>query len=713
MVSTIGIVDNTAARCPGAIFMSSVCVAAIIAAAPLNAYATDSDALTCEAGVQSCTVGGRVFYTPEFFAQYNPNNARDMVDRVPGFSIDGGDDVRGFGGAAGNVLIDGQRPSTKSADIYQLLERIGAENVERIELIRGGTGALDVGGQAVVVNVVRKSGAQASSSTPWEAYVGFRHPNGSFYPGGKITHSGKLGGVDYTIGIRGHATEGRFPESKFIQRFNGDGVEIRRRDIEFRNPNAGGNINFERAFDNGDVARLNFETVYFASSQKLNETRFFANGGPNLTRNPFKFEHIRFEIGADYERNFSDDFSAKFIALANRGFEDLNNQFSFLPKEGADQLSIFTSENTIGEVIGRIEFDVNRWNRHAIQFGGEIAHNFIDSSSQFFFDDGSGELEELNIPGANTRVAELRGEPFMRDSWSVHEKLTVDIGVAVELSRIAQTGDTDNRRFFVYPKPSISLTYSPTENTQWRLSGERTVNQLSFGQFVSSVNFSDEDVDFGNPELQPQRVWEFEAEFEKRFGDIGVLSLTGLYHYVNDVEDLLPLGGVIEVPGNIGNGTIWGGVFNLTIPLDWIGIRNARLESAFAGRKSNVVDPVTGLDREFSFIAPYEFSVEFRHDAPAKKLSWGWEVSGEGKRRDFGLDEVTINIGKPEMEIFVETTALKGVKTRFSVGDVFNQRTERDRTVFKGSRALNNPRFREFQLQENGRRFQLTFSGAF
>src|SRR5258705_12742173 len=52
-------------------------------------------------------------FEPGFFARYNPVTALDMVRQLPGFAIDNGDNLRGFGATAGNVLIDGQRPSTK------------------------------------------------------------------------------------------------------------------------------------------------------------------------------------------------------------------------------------------------------------------------------------------------------------------------------------------------------------------------------------------------------------------------------------------------------------------------------------------------------------------------------------------------------------------------------------------------------------------------
>src|ERR1700742_1639469 len=62
-------------------------------------------------------------YGPEFFAAYGPANAQEMVNRLPGFTLDAGSGVRGYEGAAGNVLIDGQRPSSKTDTIDQLLYR--------------------------------------------------------------------------------------------------------------------------------------------------------------------------------------------------------------------------------------------------------------------------------------------------------------------------------------------------------------------------------------------------------------------------------------------------------------------------------------------------------------------------------------------------------------------------------------------------------------
>ena len=56
-------------------------------------------------------------YPASFFAAMRPDTAYDMVLRLPGFTFDDGSAVRGFAGAAGNVLIDGQRPASKTDDL--------------------------------------------------------------------------------------------------------------------------------------------------------------------------------------------------------------------------------------------------------------------------------------------------------------------------------------------------------------------------------------------------------------------------------------------------------------------------------------------------------------------------------------------------------------------------------------------------------------------
>src|SRR5690606_12438179 len=145
--------------------------------------------------VTPTTSADRVAYQAAYFAQYNPQTALDMVRQVPGFSLDGGEDRRGFSGAVGNLLIDGVRPSSKSQGVEGMLQRIPASQVVRLEVLRGAAVAGDASGQAILLNVVR---TPTAGSGVYEA--GFELTSrGVPAPRGELSYSGRNGNVEYTL----------------------------------------------------------------------------------------------------------------------------------------------------------------------------------------------------------------------------------------------------------------------------------------------------------------------------------------------------------------------------------------------------------------------------------------------------------------------------------------------------------------------------------
>ena len=123
----------------------------VVLSAP--AFAQEATPAAAQAVVQQ---DGVISYTPADFAASRPNTALDMISRIPGFSFNSGDQVRGFAGAAGNVLVDGQRPTVKTDSLDSVLSRIQIAQVERIDVIRGGAPGIDMQGQTVVANVIVK-----------------------------------------------------------------------------------------------------------------------------------------------------------------------------------------------------------------------------------------------------------------------------------------------------------------------------------------------------------------------------------------------------------------------------------------------------------------------------------------------------------------------------------------------------------------------------
>ena len=103
-------------------------------------------------------------FAAEYFAPFNPVSAEDMVRRIPGFTLNNGEDRRGLAGAAGNVLINGERPSSKTP-ISEQLARLSARDVLRIDLYAGGSDGGELRGQGLYVDVrMRPRGTKATNT---------------------------------------------------------------------------------------------------------------------------------------------------------------------------------------------------------------------------------------------------------------------------------------------------------------------------------------------------------------------------------------------------------------------------------------------------------------------------------------------------------------------------------------------------------------------
>jgi outer membrane receptor for ferrienterochelin and colicin len=115
------------------------------------------------------TANSTVVYQASFFAQYNPLSANDMLERIPGLNLGGPGSGRGGGGdrglgTGGNLLINGQRIAGKDNSTQDQLDRITAAEVERIEIIRDTSGALNVRGASEVINIILLEAASRSST---------------------------------------------------------------------------------------------------------------------------------------------------------------------------------------------------------------------------------------------------------------------------------------------------------------------------------------------------------------------------------------------------------------------------------------------------------------------------------------------------------------------------------------------------------------------
>lgn len=667
-----------------------------------------------------------VSYPSEFFQRYQPNTALDMVNVLPGFQVDEGEDKRGFGGATGNILINDRRPSAKQDLISTILNRIPAANVESIEVIRGQVRGIDLGGYAIVANVNLIEGSRAS--VQWNMFVEKNLQPMPLGPGGNVSLSDRWQEVDYNLG---------FETRRII--FGDEGSDelldtvrtlTERRTDDALNKGWEFYLSLNAATEiNETLLQTNMKIGDFSTDSELISNRVPQDAALD-PRDEIFLDGLgmrQFELGMDAERNLTDTLNGKAIVLFTRQRDrEISTQRTFDVFGSQTAVRSADSKNISKEMIGRVEIDWTGIEDHTLQVNLEGAFNTLDGELEQIEDMGAG-LVSVPVPGANTRVEETRGDFVVKDNWNIGH-LELVYGVGVEVSTITQTGDAELKRTFTFIKPDVLMTYSPTQQQQYRLRVAREVSQLNFGDFISSTVFEDDDLALGNPDLKPEATWTTELTHERRFGEFTVFTVRAFHDWISDVEDLLPLSDTFESPGNIGSGRRWGMEFEGTLPLDWAAFAGARLDIKARWQDSTVTDPVTGNKRVLSsrqeFNIPSEFSylrnenkfalaLDFRQDFEVSRVAWGWSLQTRSRRPLYKVNEFEALNESAEVNTFIETTRWFGIKVRFEVNRLFDVIETRDRTLYTGRRSLSPIDGFIERRRDGGRELVLRLSGTY
>ncbi len=671
--------------------------------APLTSeavYAQASDA--CEGG--TCTVT----FEPGFFARYAPVTAGDMVSNLPGFVLDNGDQSRGFGGAAGNVLINGERVSSKSETPSDILARIPAADVVRINLIRGQTGGLDLRGQTVVADVILKPNA---ASGTWAVGLRTERPDDRVLPFGELTYARAQGPLRIVVGLDGSKYQRLNTNEETV--IDAAAAVLERRDEIFSETGERYGVSF-----NGVLKREKIKMSLNAAFEHFDEA-----GGETSIRSPVAAPDFRLfqgdvderdslEIGADVERSFGPDWDAKLIGLYRRTDAFEGGSLVNGPVDEAGVTETETDQETLEtEKIARVELDYRGVKGHVLEATLEGAINRLESAF-VLRQNVNGVLTPQDVPGADTAVEERRIDFSVSDSFRLGP-ISIDAILGGEASEILQEGGFSETRRFFFWTPNLTLTYAPSSTLQLRARALREIGQLDFFDFVSAADLGDVELSLGNPDLAPESTVTFDMTVEKRFGSIGAVSLTGFHDRISDVEDLLPLEGVLEIPGNIGSGRRTGLRGEVTVPLDQLWLKNARIDANGSWQTSSVSDPLTGADRALSNERGWRVAATIRQDLRRAKLAWSVTAFACDDFPAFGIDEIDVRGRRADIDAFIEGRWIEGVRIRLGVDDVFRGSEDRDRQVFDGSRDVAPLAFREVRDSRRSRRFFLEVSGTF
>ncbi len=642
---------------------------------------------TCSGAiVPTPSPSGRLAYDPGFFAQFNPQNALDMVNQTPGFSLDGGDDRRGFSGAVGNLLIDGLRPSTKSQSLSDILARIPASQVVRIELLRGAEVAGDASGAAVLVNVVR---VPSAGSGLWR--IGGEYNRNIFGPQGEVSYSGRNGQFEYGVGVNYYSQFRMQPG----RRTNYDSVGAITSTADTPSPR-----DFREGFLTGNVAFPLFDGRLSANAQ-VDGNRFHSLNAfyfLDAVQAPLRDEIGNFtehndgyELGLNWDRE-AGPYSISVIGLVNRNTYDSFETFTSLAPSGA--LNARTTqdlESKTGETILRGTI-ARGFGDHRFEIGLEGAFNSLDQTVAFTRDTGGGPTP-LFLPNANVLVEEERADAFAVHTWRPNDQWSVETRLAGEQSTLTFTGDSNQTVELAFFKPSVQVSRNFEGGNQLRFRVYRDVDQLDFGDFVSAAGISDNLINGGNTDLRPETSWRAEAAADLRLpGNIAFnVSVTRLW--IQDVADVLKLESdngtpldpsddfFFDAPGNIGDGDAWDIQTQLTLPMAWL-LPGARLTMSTSHWITEVEDPVTGQPRHFSGDNDIFIEGEFRQDINSWKLAWGFFFNKGSENQTWRFNEIDTYEEGPWVDAFIETTAIEGIRVRLTAANVLDGDIRRQRRFF-------------------------------
>lgn len=656
----------------------------------------------------------KLVYDTDYFQRFEPLTAGDALKRVPSVTFlsdvieSDGARLRGLDPGYTQILINGDKVPGSNADRSFFLDRIHAELISQVEIVRSSSARRTGDAVAGTLNIVLRDGYQLDGGYVRAGALRFR--NDKVVPSMGAVYGGAIGESRLLIGanIQGRynpklKTSLRYSDSPennpnyatedFVDRedqtdtrdgmdyaFNATwGINTGSTDVElsafyvrndrtetersytYDDPTAvNGSVRGTPAgnllSDNANVNDIDQDNYSLAGKLKQD----WALGKTTLKLGYARFVDRQHETEYEIEFDraaprFTGDLTETRVADKEMSVA-LDHQFDI--GEHADIVIGGFAQNKdrdtdIQTVRQRFNLPVtvHGWNQFSENPTG-FAVNFAPTAPE---------------PGGINRVEEDR-----RDAFALVEgksgAFAWEAGVRYETTRVRIQDQTvaatlgTQKSDYDFLLPSASLKFEVTPSDRITLSAARTnrrprLDYLSPATLLAELG--DNDLQ-GNPNLRPELAWGGDAGYEHRIGNTGVVGINFFYRDITDMIELTNTGvegsegsgTFVLQPRNVGDGQVYGVEFDLSTDLRVIGMKDTGIFGNFSYLESDIDDEFGS--RRFNGQSKYVFNVGFIQNLPSYGAAFGATYRKQGGAFDRTVgEEVNTNYGG-DLEIFVE-----------------------------------------------------------
>ncbi|MBJ7444135.1 MAG: TonB-dependent receptor [Sphingobium sp.] len=650
-------------------------------------------------------------YGTDYFQRFEPLTAGDALKRVPSVTFlsdvieSDAPRLRGLPPGYTQILINGERVPGSSADRSFFLDRIPAELISSVEIVRSSSARRTGDAVAGTLNINLRDG--------YELNGGYVRAGGLYYDDKEIEPSlGLVWGGPVGPGrlLLGANLQGRHnPKQKKSLRF-GDSPEnnadYATDDFDNREGQSdtrdGKDYSFNGTYEI-DAGDTNFKlNGFYVKTDRTETERSFeyddatAINGPVPTGNLLsdnanvaKIDQENFSIDGKLSHQWAAGKTSVRVGYAQfiEDRQETEYEIGFDVDEGDDpefEGALTSTAIKDREFSVKLEHEIPLNDTMKFVFGGfyqdknrrtGIFEAEQEGTGSFAWDQFTQNPTDLATPfddveaidGGDNRIKEKRRDGFALiegDSGSLkweaglrYEHTKVRISDFTVAAAIADQ-ESDYDAFL----PSASFKYSLTDHDRIIGSVARTLRRPEFNYLTPAVleeEVGDSDL-LGNPQLGPETAWGFDIGYEHRMGSGGIFGVNFFYR---DVKDLIELtntgeegsegeGTFVYQPMNVGNGKVWGVEFDLSTDLGFVGLPNTGIFGNLSLLDSKITDVIG--ERRFNDQSKYVYNFGFIQDFPQAGAAFGATYRKQGSA--FGrviAEEVTTTYGA-DLEIFVE-----------------------------------------------------------